>query len=403
MVCVELVDGLLLWVDGDGCWSLVVGCYVGNFVIDWLLYLCCEVGVELDGGGYGSLLILISFGIIVEGCWLCNWGCNLIEFDVVIFVGKVVSGVVICGNDLCGVGFGVWFDVMVGVQVFDNCIEGDESVCFQDCGNGIYFYVVKDVLVCGNWVSYICDGVYIDIFNDSSIEVNCFEELCYGVYYMFIYNSWVIDNLIWCICIGYVLMQSCKLIVIGNCFIDDENYGILMNYIIYLILVGNCVEGVCSGSIGDVMIFGVEGKVLFIYNLLFNCIEGNSFVDSVLGIYFIVGLEDNCIVGNVFIGNCQQVKYVVSCEQEWFVDGCGNYWSDYLGWDCDDDGFGDVVYEFNDNVDWLIWLYLQVCLLLNSLSIELLCWVQCVFLVVCLFGVCDSYLLMWMFVVELRL
>ncbi|WP_432212817.1 hypothetical protein [Pseudomonas aeruginosa] len=43
-----------------------------------------------------------------------------------------------------------------------------------------------------------------------------------------------------------------------------------MNYITYSTLAGNRVEGVRSGSTGDAMISGAEGKALFIYNSLFN-------------------------------------------------------------------------------------------------------------------------------------
>ena len=300
------------------------------------------------------------------------------------------------GNDLRGAGFGVWLDATAGAQVLDNRIEGDESVRSQDRGNGIHLYAVKDALVRGNRVSHTRDGVYIDTSNDSSIEANRFEDLRYGVHYMFTHNSRVTDNLTRRTRTGYALMQSRKLTVTGNRSIDDENYGILMNYITYSTLAGNRVEGVRSGSTGDAMISGAEGKALFIYNSLFNRIEGNSFADSALGIHLTAGSEDNRIAGNAFIGNRQQVKYVASREQEWSADGRGNYWSDYLGWDRDDDGLGDVAYEPNDNVDRLIWLYPQVRLLLNSPSIELLRWVQRAFPVVRSPGVRDSHPLMRM-------
>ncbi|MBH3681796.1 nitrous oxide reductase family maturation protein NosD, partial [Pseudomonas aeruginosa] len=365
-------------------------------------HLRCEAGAELDGGGHGSLLTLTSPGITVEGCRLRNWGRNLTELDAAIFVGKAASDAVIRGNDLRGAGFGVWLDATAGAQVLDNRIEGDESVRSQDRGNGIHLYAVKDALVRGNRVSHTRDGVYIDTSNDSSIEANRFEELRYGVHYMFTHNSRVTDNLTRRTRTGYALMQSRKLTVTGNRSIDDENYGILMNYITYSTLAGNRVEGVRSGSTGDAMISGAEGKALFIYNSLFNRIEGNSFADSALGIHLTAGSEDNRIAGNAFIGNRQQVKYVASREQEWSADGRGNYWSDYLGWDRDDDGLGDVAYEPNDNVDRLIWLYPQVRLLLNSPSIELLRWVQRAFPVVRSPGVRDSHPLMRMPAAEPR-
>ncbi len=66
------------------------------------------------------------------------------------------------------------------------------------------------------------------------------------------------------------------------------------------------------------------------------------------------------------MGNQQQVKYVAIRYQEWSHEGKGNYWSDYLGWDRNSDGIGDVPYEPNDNVDRLLWVYPQVRLLMHS-------------------------------------
>ncbi len=189
-------------------------------------------------------------------------------------------------------------------------------------------------------------------------------------------------------------MQSRKLIVTGNRSEQDQNYGMLLNYITYSTIRDNFVSDVRSGSTGDSMISGGEGKALFIYNSLFNSIENNHFEKSALGIHLTAGSEDNRISGNAFVDNRQQVKYVASRTQEWSVDGRGNYWSDYLGWDRNDDGLGDVAYEPNDNVDRLLWLYPQVRLLMNSPSIEVLRWVQRAFPVIKSPGVQDSHPLM---------
>ena len=88
------------------------------------------------------------------------------------------------------------------------------------------------------------------------------------------------------------------------------------------------------------------------------------------------------------------MKYVAIRYQEWSHEGKGNYWSDYLGWDRNSDGIGDVPYEPNDNVDRLLWMYPQVRLLMHSPSIELLRLVQRAFPVVKYPGVQDSYPLM---------
>jgi len=154
------------------------------------------------------------------------------------------------------------------------------------------------------------------------------------------------------------------------------------------------VQGVISGSTGDSMIQGAEGKALFMYNSVFNTISHNYFADSVMGIHLTAGSEDNKIFGNAFIANQQQVKYVATRTQEWSENGRGNYWSDYLGWDRNSDDIGDLIYEPNDNIDRLLWLYPQMRLLLNSPAIELLRWVQQAFPVVKSPGVRDSFPLM---------
>lgn len=396
LAALQPIDELPLRAAGEGQWTLAAGTYAGHFLIDRPMHLRCEDGATFDGQGEGSALTVRSAGVTLEGCRVRNWGRNLTDMDSAIFVEKRARGVVLRGNHLQGPGFGIWLDASEDAQVLDNRIEGDVQLRSQDRGNGIHLYAVRNALVRGNQVRHTRDGVYIDTANDSAIEHNRLEDLRYGVHYMFTNNSRVIGNLTRHTRTGYALMQSRKLSVIGNRSVDDENYGILMNYITYSTLAGNRVEGVRSGSgvTGEGMIAGAEGKALFIYNSLYNRIEGNRLAGSALGIHLTAGSEENRIAGNAFVGNRRQVLYVANRTQEWSADGRGNYWSDYLGWDRDDDGLGDVFYEPNDNVDRLLWLYPQVRLLLASPSIELLRWVQRAFPVTRSPGVRDSHPLM---------
>lgn len=390
----QAIDQLPLQGDGD-IRILPAGTYTGNFTLDQPLHLRCAPGALIDGQGAGSTLHVRVPGVTIENCTLRNWGRDLMAMDAAIFIDKAAHGTVVRGNDLQGAGFGIWLDATADVQVLDNRIQGDPSVRSQDRGNGIHLYAVKNALVRGNQVRQTRDGVYIDTSNDSAIEDNLFEDLRYGVHYMFTHNSRVIGNTTRHTRTGYALMQSRKLTVVGNRSVDDQNYGILMNYITYSTLTGNRVEAVRSGDGGgDAMIAGAEGKALFIYNSLFNRIENNRFESSALGIHLTAGSEDNRISGNAFIGNRQQVKYVASRTQEWSADGRGNYWSDYLGWDRNADGVGDVAYEPNDKVDQLLWMYPQVQLLMTSPTIELLRWVQRAFPVTRPPGVRDSFPLM---------
>ncbi len=391
----QSITTLPLQPDGENRWRLPAGEYQGQFNIAQSMQLRCEPGAVIRSQGQGSSLLISAPDVVVEGCTLRDWGSDLTAMDSAVFVLPAAPRALIQNNRMQGAGFGVFVDGAADVQVIGNEIEGEVDVRSQDRGNGIHLFAVKGARIVGNHVRNSRDGIYIDTSNGNHLEANVLEDLRYGVHYMFANDNSVIDNVTRRTRTGYALMQSRKLIVTGNRSEQDQNYGILMNYITYSTITDNFVSEVQRGDTGgDSMISGGEGKALFIYNSLFNTIENNHFEKSSLGIHLTAGSEDNRISGNAFVGNQQQVKYVATRTQEWSVDGRGNYWSDYLGWDRNDDGLGDVAYEPNDNVDRLLWLYPQVRLLMNSPSIEVLRWVQRAFPVVKSPGVQDSHPLM---------
>ena len=80
--------------------------------------------------------------------------------------------------------------------------------------------------------------------------------------------------------------------------------------------------------------------------------------------------------------------------QEWSYAERGNYWSDYLGWDRNQNGVGDTAYEPNDAMDKLLWTYPLARLLINSPAVATLRWIQQAFPVLRPPGVQDSYPLM---------
>ncbi|SEK87318.1 nitrous oxidase accessory protein [Atopomonas hussainii] len=389
---VNPLPALPLQAQADGSWLLGSGTYVGNVVIDTPMTLRCAEDAILDGNGHGHVLDIRAANVVVEGCQLQNSGNNLTTLDSAVFIQRQASATVIRNNRLLAPAFGVWVDATQGVLIEGNQIIGPKDVRSQDRGNAIHLYAVSGAKARNNRVQFARDGIYIDTSNGNHLEGNVLEDVRYGIHYMFSHNNKVLYNQTRRTRTGYALMQSRQLTVIGNRSEDDQNYGILMNYITYSTLRDNHISRVQDGNAGyDGMIPGGEGKAVFIYNSQFNRIENNHFSDSALGIHLTAGSEDNKISGNAFINNRQQVKYVATRTQEWSQDGRGNFWSDYLGWDRNGDGLGDVAYEPNDNVDRLLWLYPQVRLLLNSPGIELLRWAQEAFPVTKSPGVRDSH------------
>ena len=375
-------------------WRLPPGDYVGHFVIDQPMILECAENANLRAAGLGNALNVRAADVTVKNCDIGEWGHNLTQMDAGIFVERTAKNARIENNFIHGKGFGVWVDATHNVSIVDNKVQGDLALRNQDRGNGIHLFAVRFATVSGNEVWHTRDGIYIEAANDNVLHNNYMHDLRYGIHYMFSNRNEVTKNRTKRTRTGYALMQSRQLTVIDNSSDHDQNYGILMNYITYSSLKNNFVTAVQPGSGDGVHISGAEGKALFIYNSLFNTLATNHFEHSALGIHLTAGSEDNRIYHNSFIGNQQQVKYVAIRYQEWSHEGKGNYWSDYLGWDRNSDGIGDVPYEPNDNVDRLLWMYPQVRLLMHSPSIELLRLVQRAFPVVKYPGVQDSYPLM---------
>jgi nitrous oxidase accessory protein len=75
---------------------------------------------------------------------------------------------------------------------------------------------------------------------------------------------------------------------------------------------------------------------------------GNVFAYNQLGIGFMPSVQHNTLVDNSFIDNTEHVGILGRGQLRnitWTVDGRGNYWSDYAGYDADGDGVGDRPYR----------------------------------------------------------
>jgi nitrous oxidase accessory protein len=138
---------------------------------------------------------------------------------------------------------------------------------------------------------------------------------------------------------------------------NNSDHGIMLRTIQDSVIEDNIVAGNDPG--------------FFIYDAEYNTIRRNLVVGNHVGVHLWAGSTRNVVDGNDFIENRQQVRYVATKDEIWGKEQ-GNYWSNYLGWDRDGDGHGDVPYEANDLVDRLSWRHPMVKLLMNSPAIQTL-------------------------------
>lgn len=367
-------------------------------MIDKPLTLQGTPGAIIDAGGVGDVLRVEAVDVTIRGLTLRNSGFNLTKMNAAVHGARGAHRLAVEDTVMEGNAFGLWVWHADDIRFINNSIRGDTRYASQDRGDGIRLFNITNGLFSHNTVWETRDGIYVDTSRNLQFRDNTFHDLRYGIHYMYAHNGRITGNHTTRTRSGYALMMSRDLVVEGNTSENDQNYGLLMNFITYSTIRNNVFRSVTgwSGPLEQEhgVTLGADGKAVFIYNSLHNTITDNIFADSEIGIHLTAGSEGNEIHGNSFMRNQFQVKYVASRKQEWSHDGRGNFWSDYLGWDLGDDGIGDQPYEPNDGIDKLLWKYPLAKMLMNSPAIQTLRWVQKQFPILRSPGVQDSHPLM---------
>ncbi|UUM32663.1 nitrous oxide reductase family maturation protein NosD [Vibrio japonicus] len=368
------------------------GRYNGNFTVSTALTLTSTSGATIDAGGKGNAITLTHSGIEISNLNIVNWGRNLTDQNAGIYSDKAVQDLTITRNHLEGDGFGLWIQRAQNITISDNVVVGNPSLRSADRGNGIQLSTVKNAHVSNNTISQTRDGLYVISSQQSELRNNTMHDLRYGIHYMYSHSNRVIGNLAYNTRAGYALMSSKQLSVLGNISRNNEDYGMLMNFITNSTISYNQIKNIWTKPENKVV--GREGKGLFVYNSGYNEISYNTIDTAEIGIHLTAGSENVKVSGNSFINNPVQVKYVSTQAQEWSIEGRGNYWNNYLGWDLNNDALGDTPFEPNDGIDKVVWKYPEAKVLLDSPAILLLRWIQKQFPVLKPSGVKDSFPLM---------
>src|SRR5690606_29909692 len=85
--------------------------------------------------------------------------------------------------------------------------------------------------------------------------------------------------------------------------------------------------------------------------------RGNVFAYNQIALGLMPAVRNNTFTENAFIDNIVNLSILGGGELRdltWAVDGRGNYWSDYVGYDADGDGIGDVPYRSQQLFESLI-------------------------------------------------
>lgn len=333
------------------------GHYPGHLLIDKPLTLKGLNRPTVSGELQGDTIRITSPDVHLEGLIISDSGDDLGAQNAGVYLQPGAHRATITHCQVNYNLFGLWIEGVHDVQVLDNVITGKRDYPSAQRGNGIQLYNTERAHIEGNNISFSRDGIYVDVSYHALFKGNKIHDVRYGTHYMNSYHNVWEDNEVYHNRTGLALMETRDQIVRNNRAWGNSDVGIMLRTIQDSVIENNIVYGNQRG--------------LFIYDAEYNTIRGNLVIGNDVGAHVWAGSIHNQVDGNDFIRNGEQVRYVAARDELWGQQQ-GNYWSNYVGWDRNGDGVGDVPYEASDVVDRLIWRLPVVKLLLNSPAIQTL-------------------------------
>ncbi len=302
----------------------------------------------------GNIITVLSKGVIVEGFILMHGKDVAGTQSTGIYLAKGADNVLIRNNQLKDVMFGIWAVSNRGARIEGNIVEGRKELDLNYRGNCIYLTDAQEATISGNRLRNCRDGMYVEVSHDGRITGNEISNSRYALHTMWVDRGVFSDNLARENLVGLAIMYTKQSEINNNISVGNKTHGLLLIQTVRGEIKNNTVIGNTKG--------------IFLYNSILNIVTGNLIVNNNLGLHSWGGSEENVISKNSFINNEIQVKFVAGRDQYWD----NNYWSDYLGWDMTEDGFGDVPYESNTVVDHILWRYPLAKILYSSPGLQVL-------------------------------
>lgn len=314
------------------------GAYAAPLVVDKTVSLIGIGQPVIDGQGKGSLVLIGAPQVVFSGFVVRGSGQSLPHEDTGIVVQG--NGVSVSDNVLEDVMFGIYFANASGGLARNNIIRGkplEESMR----GDGIRVWYSNDVQLVGNEISSGRD-ILIWYANNITIRDNHIHHNRYGLHFMYNKNAVVENNIIEHNAVGAYMMYSAGLVMDGNHYINNRGasgYGIAFKDMDHAQVTNNLF-------IGNVAAIYLDNSPS-LYDE-YNTISQNFIAYNDVGLMGLPSVKRNIFQNNTFLENYQQVSVQGRGNllgNLWNQDGIGNYWSNYVGYDGDGDGTGDMPYR----------------------------------------------------------
>ena len=285
----------------------------------------------------------------------------------------------ISGNKVLGNSFGIYLYAANDNVVSRNFIKGKE-IEESKRGNGIHLWKSERNIINNNELTANRDAMYFSFAKHNTISDNVAYGQRYGIHYMYSDNNKVEHN---------VLHDNAGGIAMMNSKFNEVRFNETYR---------NTYDGILGRDVDDTK---YEGNItynnrqgFFMYNSNRNTFTNNVMAANLTGLQLTGGSDNNLFLENSWVKNKQQVKLLDSVSNRWDNGQKGNYWSDYTGYDLDNNGYGDSAYWQNRLVEYLVEKFPLVKLLFNSPAMQAIEAAEKAFPVLHPLGVVDKFPIM---------
>ncbi|MFN4218309.1 MAG: nitrous oxide reductase family maturation protein NosD [Candidatus Bipolaricaulia bacterium] len=336
------------------------GVYAGSIIIDKPLAVISE-GAILDGQGQGTLVHIIAPDVTLKGFVLRNSGRSLAHEDSAILVEAPRAHIE--ENTLSHVLFGIYLKNAPGSVIRRNTITG-LSVPEAERGDAIRLWYSSDVTVEENQTHNARD-VIVWYSRTVLLRKNHFAGGRYGIHLMYAKEIQIEENTLLKNFVGVYAMYSQGLTIQKNLFMGHRGpsgYGVGLKDTDDALIAENVIADNSVGVFLDNSPSSVKTPVLFRKNL---------FAYNETAVMMLPSVRGDVFSENSFIENFEHVGIAGGGQPEGNL-WAKNFWGDYLGYDADGDGVGDLAYKSERLFEHLIDRYPQLRLFLYSPAIQAL-------------------------------
>jgi len=303
----------------------------GELLIEKPLSLMGEGEVTLDGEGKNQIItIKNTSGVVIMGLTIQNTGMSYTQELAGIRVIES-KNVLIRKNKFLNTTYGVYLENSESAQVAENEFRGQARDEVSG-GNGIHIWYGSGHLLERNQITGHRDGIYLEFSTENKIRSNDVRRnLRYGLHFMSSHRTEYQRNHFSENGAGVAVMYSRDIKMFENRFIQNTGpsaYGLLLKEV-------HSSEIYENDFVGNTVAIYMEGsnRSLFYQNV----ISSNGWALRIMG-----DCENNEFTHNDFVQNTFDVT--TNANHSWNIFR-ENYWSQYEGYDLNQDGIGDKPYR----------------------------------------------------------